>query len=215
MERASSAAPHTFVAPDFDVLYDSPMPGRARIAQPFEVRGVRHEFVGYSFGDFDRAAFMNNLKAVVEAGVEVIRDVPYSRYVFLGISRPRQHRAPELGRRVLRREGQRRPGHQRPPTGVPRARAIPPLQRQAHPARRVGHPITTAQTKPTCCGAEGFTVYSVPDARPPRGASSKLLASIGRTIARYENNPGRLFQSATTSSKDTWTQGPLAAQTAA
>ena len=34
--------------------------------------GVRHEFVGYNLGEFDRGAFMNDLKAVVEAGVDII-----------------------------------------------------------------------------------------------------------------------------------------------
>jgi predicted metalloprotease with PDZ domain len=32
---------------------------------------------------------------------------------------------------------------------------------------------------------------------------------LTRTIAAVENNPGRLFQSATASSRDTWTQGPF------
>jgi predicted metalloprotease with PDZ domain len=39
--------------------------------------------------------------------------------------------------------------------------------------------------------------------------SQELLDAFSRTIGTYENNPGRLFQSATASSRETWNQGPF------
>ena len=46
-------------------------------------------------------------------------------------------------------------------------------------------------------------------ARSGRMTQEELLDALGRTMATSENNPGRLFQSATASSRETWTQGPF------
>ena len=107
---------HTFAAADFDVLYDSPiLMGNLESLPPFEVRGVRHDFVGYALGDFDRAAFMKDLKAIVEAGVDIIGEVPYSALRVPG-HRPGEgrHRARDLrGRRLSGVGADRRPGSAR------------------------------------------------------------------------------------------------------
>ena len=59
--------------------------------------------------------------------------------------------------------------------------------------------------------SEGFTVYyeDPTPARSGRMTQEELLDALGRTVATSENNPGRLFQSATASSRETWTQGPF------
>lgn len=99
--------PGTFTAPDFDTLYDSPfLIGNLEELPTFEVRGVKHRFIGYGMGAFDRKAFMGNLKKVVAAAVDVIGDIPFPEYTFIGIGPGRgvRRRYPGSGRcRTVRR----------------------------------------------------------------------------------------------------------------
>jgi len=82
----AEASKNKFLAPDFDALYDSPiLLGALEELPSFEVRGIPHRFIGYKLGDFDRVGFINDLKKVVEASVEVIGDIPYKHYTFLAI----------------------------------------------------------------------------------------------------------------------------------
>ncbi len=62
--------------------------------------------------------------------------------------------------------------------------------------------------------SEGFSVYYeyLMLARSGRMTLDELLNALGRNIAGYENNPGRLFQSAAASSRETWAQGPFGRQ---
>ncbi|HXB05931.1 MAG TPA: hypothetical protein VNW04_02415, partial [Puia sp.] len=77
---------HLYRAPDFDVLYDSPiLMGDLEELPSFTVQGVPHYFVGYHIGELDRARFMGELKKVIEAAVDMIGDIPYKHYTFLGI----------------------------------------------------------------------------------------------------------------------------------
>ena len=78
---------HLFTAANFDVLYDSPiLIGELGSLPPFTIDGVPHYFIGYNLGrDFDADRFMRDLKAVLEQGVAVIGEVPYTHYTFLGI----------------------------------------------------------------------------------------------------------------------------------
>jgi predicted metalloprotease with PDZ domain len=216
LDAVAGKGPHTFTAPDFDVLYDSPiLMGRLESLPPFEVRGVRHDFIGYRIGDFDRQAFIRDLKAVVEAGVDIIGEVPYSHYVFLGIG-PGRGGIEHLNSAAV------------PFTTISddRAARIRELSFLAH---EYFHNYNVKRIRPIALGpfdydranetnmlwvSEGFTVYYeyLMLARSGRMTLDEPLAALGRNIAAYENNPGRLFQSATESSRETWTQGPFGRQ---
>jgi predicted metalloprotease with PDZ domain len=75
-----------FSAPDFDVLYDCPiLIGNLEELPSFRINGIEHRFIGYKMGNFDRAEFMNDLKKVVQAGIDIIGDIPYKQYTFIGI----------------------------------------------------------------------------------------------------------------------------------
>ncbi len=77
---------HSFIAPDFDILFDSPiLMGNLEELPPFYIKGIPHRFIGYHLGDFDRKVFMDDLKKIVEAGIAVIGDIPYKHYTFLAI----------------------------------------------------------------------------------------------------------------------------------
>jgi len=76
----------TYTAPDFDILYDSPiLVGNLEELQPFYIRGVKHRFIGYKLGDFDKEQFIVDLKRIVDAAVNVIGHIPYKSYTFIAI----------------------------------------------------------------------------------------------------------------------------------
>ncbi|HEY3382516.1 MAG TPA: PDZ domain-containing protein [Vicinamibacterales bacterium] len=214
LDRASSDGARTFAAPDFDVLYDSPiLMGNLESLPPFEIRGVRHEFVGYRLGDFDRQAFVADLKAVVEAGIDIIGDIPYTHYTFMGIG-PGRGGIEHLNSAAVSFAGQ--------PSGD-RAARIRELSFLAH---EYFHHFNVKRIRPIALGpfdydranvtdmlwvSEGFTVYYeyLMLARSGRMTLDELLEVLRKNITAYEDNPGRLFQSATQSSHDTWSQGPF------
>ena len=214
LEPDTTGAPRTFVAPDFDMLYDSPLlMGDLESLPPFEIRGVRHEFVGYELGEFDRTAFMNDLKAIVSAGIDIIGEIPYSRYVFLGIG-PGQGGIEHANSSAVSFSGI---------ADADRAARLRVLSFLAH---EYFHHYNVKRIRPLALGpfdydrpnitdmlwvSEGFTVYYeyLMLARSGRMTQEELLAALGRTIAAHEGNPGRLFQSATAASRETWTQGPF------
>ena len=76
---------NTFAATDFDVLYDSPILVGNQEILSFDVRGVRHEFVGRNLGTFDRTVFVADLAKMVESAVSLMGEMPYDRYVFIAI----------------------------------------------------------------------------------------------------------------------------------
>ena len=56
----------TYVAPDFDILYDCPiLVGNLEELTPFKIRGITHRFIGLKLGDFDREQFINDLKKLL------------------------------------------------------------------------------------------------------------------------------------------------------
>jgi predicted metalloprotease with PDZ domain len=78
--------PDEFTASDFDILYDCPiLIGNLDELPSFEVNGVEHRFTGYNTGNFDRSLFMEKLKKMVEASVNIIGDIPFKQYTFIGI----------------------------------------------------------------------------------------------------------------------------------
>ena len=75
-----------FSAPDFDILYDCPLlAGNLEEFSPFEIYGVKHRFIAYNPGNFDRKEFMGRLKRAVQVGVDIFGEVPYRQYTFIGI----------------------------------------------------------------------------------------------------------------------------------
>jgi predicted metalloprotease with PDZ domain len=214
LDQASADEPLTFYAPDFDVLYDSPiLMGNLESLPPFEINGIAHYFVGYKPGNFNHQQFMNELKAVVEAGIAVIGEIPYRHYTFLGIG-PGQGGIEHLNSAAVSFSG----------NGLDeRPKRIGTLAFLAH---EYFHNYNVKRIRPLALGpfdysqpnltnmlwvSEGFTVYYeyLLLARAGLMSREEFLEGISRIIAAHEKNTGRLFQSATQSSYDTWTQGPF------
>ena len=73
----------TFVAPNYDVLIDSPFEVGNQHLHTFEVQGVKHEVSIFAPRTIDEAAFTADLRKVVEHTVPIYGEIPYTRYVFI------------------------------------------------------------------------------------------------------------------------------------
>ena len=199
--------PFAFTAPNFDVLFDSPIQvGTLDSLPTFEVQGVPHHFVGYELGEFDREQFIKQLQRIVQAATDIIGDVPYKHYTFIGIGR---------GQGGLEHINS---------TAIPFNGARITKRTLAFIAHEYFHHYNPKRIRPIELGpfdyddgsptkmlwvAEGVTVYYQHLILNRAGITSRreLLESLRSTIVGFENTPGRLYQSATEASMLVWEQG--------
>ncbi|PHN02105.1 M61 family metallopeptidase [Flavilitoribacter nigricans] len=207
--------PLHFYAPDFDVLYDSPLlVGPLDTLPSFEVRGVPHRFVGYQLGDFDHQTFMDDLKQVVEAAVDMIGDIPFEAYTFIGIG-PGAGGIEHLNSTMVSFSGSERLNTFEGRKGV--------LSFLGH---EYFHHYNAKRIRPIELGpfdydhgsrtnmlwvAEGITAYydELLLRRAGLVAGEDIIKTFERTIRSVESSPGSRFQSVTQASFDTWSDGPF------
>ena len=82
---------NTFIAPNFDVLYDSPVIASDFKTLSFEVRGTPHRIIidGDQAGsNIDPERLRRDTQKVVEATIALMGDVPYRDYTFILLLRP-------------------------------------------------------------------------------------------------------------------------------
>ncbi len=213
LEPVPKGPSHTYRAADFDVLYDSPiLMGNLEELPAFTIKGIPHRFIGHALGDFDRRQFMDDLRAVVEAGTRIIGDIPYKHYTFLGIG-PGRGGIEHANSTAVPFSG----------IGSDRASRIRTLAFLAH---EYFHSYNVKRIRPIALGpfdydrpnvtdmlwvSEGFTSYYeyLMLVRSGRMTPPELLDALSRTITAVESSPGRLVQSVAASSRETWNQGPF------
>jgi len=209
--------PNEFTAPDFDILYDCPiLMGNLEELPSFKVKGIEHRFIGYKLGDFDRTQFMDNLKKVVEAAVAVIGDIPYRQYTFIGIG-PGQGGIEHLNNTTVSFDGK----------GLHTADGMNRMMNFL--AHEYFHHYNVKRIRPFELGpfdydkenktnllwvSEGLSVYYEYLIVKRAGIISEqaLFTNFESSINAFENNPGRLFQSLTQASYETWSDGPFGKQ---
>jgi len=206
-----------FTAPDFDVLYDSPiLTGNLEELTPFKVKGIDHRFIGYAMGDFDKTTFINALQKVVEASVAVIGDIPYKRYTFIAIG-PGRGGIEHLNNTTFSFDGK----SMATPEGTNRM-----MNFLAH---EYFHHYNVKRIRPLELGpfdydqgsrtnllwvSEGLSVYYeyLIVKRAGLVDLSTLLSHFDGNLNAHENNPGRFHQSLTQASYNTWKDGPFGTQ---
>ena len=206
-----------FAAPDFDILYDCPiLMGNLEELPSFKVNGIEHRFIGYKLGDFDRVQFMDNLKKVVEAAVAVIGDIPYKQYTFIGIG-PGQGGIEHLNNTTVSFNGK----------GLNTADGMNRMM--SFLAHEYFHHYNVKRIRPFELGpfdydrenktnllwvSEGLSVYYEYLVVKRAGIISEqtLFNNFESSINAFENNPGRLYQSLTQASYETWSDGPFGKQ---
>ncbi|MBD2756427.1 M61 family metallopeptidase [Spirosoma validum] len=205
---------NTFTAPNFDVLYDSPMlMGNLDQLPSFTVNGIPHYFVGYNIGKFDQQQFVSDLKKIVEAGAAVIGDIPYKHYTFIAIG-PGGGGIEHLNSTSISFDGNG--------LNTPQGK----LRLYKFLAHEYFHHYNVKRIRPVSLGpfdydrenrtnmlwvSEGFTVYYeyLILRRAGLMTDDELLNALRTNLSAYENKPGHLFQSATQASYETWEDGPF------
>ncbi len=208
---------HTFTAPTADVLYDSPiLMGDLNQLPSFTVRGIPHYFVGYNMGQFDQQRFVTDLQKIVAAGADIIGDIPYKHYTFLAIG-PGGGGIEHLNSTSISFDG----------SGLNTARGRFTLY--SFLAHEYFHHYNVKRIRPRALGpfdyerenrtrmlwvSEGLTVYYeyLMLRRAGLITQDELLQTWQGLINSFENKPGRLVQSATQASYDTWSDGPFGRQ---
>ncbi len=202
-----------FSAPDFDILYDCPiLVGNLEELPSFDVDGVRHRFIAFNPGTFDKELFISKLAEAVRASTELIGHIPYDQYTFIGIG-PGNGGIEHLNNTTLSFNG----------NGLNPASMLGTLKFLTH---EYFHHYNVKRIRPYELGpfdydsenktnllwvSEGLTVYYeyVILRRAELMNDEELLKSIVGNINAFENDPGREFQSLAQASYDTWSAGPF------
>ena len=200
--------PRTFVAPDFDVLYDSPLLAGNQEVLPFEVRGIPHEFVGRDLGTFDRSRFVADLRAMVESAAALFGELPYTHYVFLAIG-PGAGGLEHLNSQAITFSG---------------ARLSDPAEYKkvmSFISHEYFHHFNVKRIRPVALGpfdydrenytdmlwvSEGFTVYYEDRILLRSGfySTEEYLERLRAILSRLENDTGHRYTSASESSFNAW-----------
>jgi predicted metalloprotease with PDZ domain len=203
-----------YLAQDFDILYDSPfLLGNLESLPSFKVNGIPHYFIGYKLGDFDKQAFMNDLKRVVEAASGIIGEIPYKHYTFIAIG-PGGGGIEHLNSTSIAFSG----------TGLTSDAAK--RRMYSFLAHEYFHNYNVKRIRPIELGpfdydngskttmlwlSEGFTVYYeyVILRRAGLFNDEDVFNAFQSQIKGYESKPGRQFQTPAEASIETWNDGPF------
>lgn len=74
---------NTFYAPNFDILYDSPIEVGNQDIFHFDAAGVKHEVAMCGGGNYDKNRLMADMAKIVEAETAVFGENPNKKYVFI------------------------------------------------------------------------------------------------------------------------------------
>jgi predicted metalloprotease with PDZ domain len=211
----AAGSKNVFTAPDFDILYDSPfLIGNLEELPGFSINGIPHRFIAYNPGNFDRKAFMNSLEKSIKAGTEIIGDIPYSHYTFLGIGQGFggiEH----LNNTTVSFNGNNLDNN---PVALQRV-----LLFLSH---EYFHNYNVKRIRPFELGpfnyekenrtnllwvSEGLSVYYeyMMVRRSGMMSDGDLLRNLSGNITTFENDPGKEYQSLIQSSYNTWSDGPF------
>ncbi|MGA8940295.1 MAG: PDZ domain-containing protein [Acidobacteriaceae bacterium] len=200
---------NTFEAPDFDVLYDSPILIGNQERLQFEVKGVPHYVAVENVpAEVDRTRMTADLKAIVTAATQLMGEVPYKHYTFLMMGRGRggiEHANSSSNQFI----------------GTSITTPAGYMGWLSFISHEYFHNFNVKRIRPLALGpfdydqenlthmlwvSEGLTVYYEDLVLVRAGLMTKdqYLAKMGTAIGRFENSPGRHYQSATESSWNTW-----------
>ncbi|WP_423147411.1 M61 family metallopeptidase [Rubrolithibacter danxiaensis] len=74
---------HTFYAPDFDILFDSPIEVGNQDIFEFTAAGVKHEVAMFGGGNYNKDRLKTDMAKIVEEETRIFGENPNKRYVFI------------------------------------------------------------------------------------------------------------------------------------
>jgi len=206
-----------FYAPDFDILYDSPiLEGKLEELPSFTVNQIEHRFIGFDIGEFEKQQFMDDLKKVVEAAVSIIGDIPYKQYTFIGIG-PGRGGIEHLNNTTVSFSGKDLNS------------AAGKSKMMNFLAHEYFHHYNVKRIRPFELGpfdydrenrtnllwvSEGLSVYYEYMIVKRAGLVDEqtLFGDFEHDMNAIENNPGRQYQSLAQAGYETWSDGPFGKQ---
>lgn len=209
LERSGSDA-NTFIAPDFDILYDSPFEIGNQDVFEFNAAGVKHEVAMYGGGNYDKEILKRDMAKIVDEETAVFGVNPNKRYVFIvHNSNSGGGGLEHLNSTVL---GASRNGY-----GTEAGR----LKFLSLVAHEYFHLWNVKRLRPIALGpfnyneenytsnlwiAEGFTAYyqSIFTKRAGLNSPEMYLMSLASTISSVENQPGNRVDPVSQASFDAW-----------
>lgn len=209
LERPGSDA-NTFIAPDFDILYDSPFEIGNQDVFEFNAAGVKHEVAMYGGGNYDKEILKRDMAKIVEEETAVFGVNPNKRYVFIvHNSNSGGGGLEHLNSTVL---GASRNGY-----GTEAGR----LKFLSLVAHEYFHLWNVKRLRPIALGpfnyneenytsnlwiAEGFTAYyqNIFTKRAGLNSPEMYLMSLASTISSVENQPGNRVDPVSQASFDAW-----------
>jgi len=204
--------PNTFSAPDFDVLYDSPILMGNQEYLHFDVRRVPHYVAMENVPEsVDRTKMLADLQKMVTAATRLIGDVPYRHYTFLMMGRGNggiEH----LNSASIQFNGD----SLTTPGGY--------LGWLSYVCHEYFHNFNVKRIRPIALGpfnydmenltnmlwvSEGLSVYyeDLVLVRAGLMTRDQYLEKMKNSIGSFENAAGHHYQSATESSWNTWNAG--------
>lgn len=201
--------PNTFVAKDFDELYDCPIYIGNQTVYSFDVQSIPHQIAVEKPENFDMNKLIPDLKKMVEAVAPICGNIPYKHYTFIIMGEGRGGLEHRNSQAVF--SG----GSYNPNDSAGYKRWLCFLTHEYF------HLYNIKAIRPIALGpfdydrenytnmlwvSEGFTVYYEYLILNRAGLLSRdeCLNLFSQNIANYENIPGHNYQSATQSSFDTW-----------
>ena len=206
-----------FSATDFDILYDCPiLIGNLKELPAFKVKGINHRFIGYEMGNFDSILLMNNLQKVVKAATDIIGDIPYHEYTFIGIG-PGRGGIEHLNNSTISFTGGGldKPGAMNTVLNFIAHEYFHNYNVKRIRAFELGPFDYDKGSKTNLLWVnEGLTVYYEYLTVKRAGLSdmNTILSDFSANLNPVQNNPGRLYQSLQQSSYATWSDGPFGTQ---
>jgi len=203
-----------FIAPDFDILYDCPiLVGKLEELPSFNISGIKHRFIAYNPGIFNRTEFITALEKTVKAGIDLFGEIPYKEYTFIGIG-PGAGGIEHLNNTTVSFSGM----------GLDKPGAMERIMKFL--AHEYFHHYNVKRIRPFELGpfdydkenrtnllwfSEGVTVYYeyLIVRRAGLITDEELIKSIESEINTFENDPGRRYQSLSQASYNTWSDGPF------
>jgi predicted metalloprotease with PDZ domain len=203
-----------YYASDFDFLYDCPiLVGNLEELTPFEVYGIVHQFIAFNPGNFDHDQFILGLAKTVKAATDLMGDIPYNKYTFIGIG-PGYGGIEHLNNATVSFNG----------SGLEKPGAMNNMLRYL--GHEYFHNYNVKRIRPYELGpfdyekenrtnllwvSEGLTVYYeyLIVKRAGLMSEDELLNSLADNINTIENDAGRKYQSLSQASYETWSDGPF------
>jgi len=200
----------TYMAKDFDILFDSPIEVGNQDVFEFMASGVRHEVAMYGGGNYDKERLKVDMAKIVEQGTAIYGENPNKHYTFIVHNYERGGGGLEHLNSTVLGASRNQYNSERGYTGF--------LDLVAH---EYYHLWNVKRLRPVALGpfdydnevyttnlwiAEGFTAYYENKLTLRAGFNDQnaFVNKLAGAVAAVENTPGGKVQSAAMSSYDAW-----------